>query len=364
MIPYFLVFIIVGVIAGQSSSINNYRISSILLVICVLILSAFAGVRDETVGRDMHVYIINIWKQLSDATNIYEVLYDNEGGSEVGYNILNYCISRFTDDIHWFLFFSQFLSVSVIAYISYLERSFTKTGFVMMVYMLHLYVFSFSAARQSIAICFFALACYLFMYKKKKLLPVIFSLIALSFHNSIIVAFLLPIVFYIFPKYENDEMKFYIGVIIITIILYLAFNTILVGILNYGLLFDKYSTYAEQEGFRSHKASIALCFYMFLMIRYIRVQGWATGFYVKFCQASMFIAGCLHLLGDQTEVAGRVAVYFTLPLLFLSHSVTEEKRNDVYWHTCVPLFIVWMYIAISTGHSECIPYTSKILDLL
>lgn len=364
MIPYFLVFIIVGFIAGHSSSIRNYRISSILLVICVLILSAFAGIRDDTVGTDMHVYIIYVWNHISEITNFYTMLSDEVWGGEIGYRTLNYCVSRFTNDIHWFLFFAQFLSVSIIAYISFLERSSIKTGFVMMVYMLHLYTSSFNITRQSIAICFFVLAYYLFIYKKKKIFPVILYFIALSFHNSIVLAILLPIVYYLFSKYGNNEMKLYIGVIVITIMLYYAFKTVLVEIVNSGLLADKYSAYTEQEGFRSHKASVALCFYLFLMIRYIRVKGWGTGFYVKFCQASMFIAGCLNLLGDQTEVASRVAVYFTLPLLFLSHSVTEKKQHNVYWQTCVPLFIVWVYIAISSGFSECVPYTSKILDSL
>lgn len=363
MIPYLLVFLIVGFIAGQSS-INNYRVSSILLVICVLILSTFAGVRDDTVGTDLHVYIIYVWNHISEITNFYTMLSDEVWGVEIGYRTLNYCVSRFTNDIHWFLFFAQFLSVSIIAYISFLERSSIKTGFVMMVYMLHLYVFSFSAARQSIAICFFVLAYYLFIYKKKKIFPVILYFIALSFHNSIVLAILLPIVYYLFSKYGNNEMKLYIGVIVITIILYYAFKTVLVEIVNFGLLADKYSMYTEQEGYRSHKASIALCFYMFLMIRYLRKMGWVTGLYAVFCQFSMFIAGCLHLLGDQTEVASRVAIYFTLPLLFLSHSVTEKKQNNVYLHTCIPLIIVWIYLAITTGHAECIPYSSKILDSL
>ena len=168
MIPYLFVFIIVGFISTRASSTKSHKESIILLFFCVIVLSSLAGVRDDTVGRDMHVYVLYIWDKISTSKNIVEALVNAElYDVEIGYILLNYCVSRFTEDFHWLLFAIQFISTLIIAYILFKERSSTPTGFVMMVYMLHLYVGSFNLVRQSLAICFFVLAYFLFIYKNK-----------------------------------------------------------------------------------------------------------------------------------------------------------------------------------------------------
>lgn len=363
MLTYFIVFIISLFFYRFAVRKNNKNIV-LPLVVVLLVLSTFAGVRDETVGTDMSVYVVRIWDMFLDVHTFQEVIITSVlSETEFGYSIFNYMISRITSDIHWFLFAHQLLICLITLYIGYKERDNIPTGYVLMFYLLGNYVTTFNLMRQSCAIACVLLAFYWAFYQDKKILAFVAFLLGWSFHNSVILAILLPISYYLFAKFQFNPNTMYIGGIVVTLLLYISFRTFMGSLLNYGILSSKYEMYTDQSGYSSHKALLALYLYFFLLISYLRKFKYAEGIKSSFCQFASFIAVCLFLLGDQTEVANRIASYFTIPMFLLPSSVVANKQRQVYWYVLIPMLVVWVYLGVTTGLSDCVPYTSKILGI-
>ena len=80
----------------------------------------------------------------------------------------------------------------------------------------------------------------------------------------------------------------------------------------------------------------------------------------NFIMICTFISICLLFMGDVTEVANRVTVYYSLPLFFVFRhmNLTEGNLKLLFRSIVFAMFVVWLYSA-SLGFSECVPYSSK-----
>lgn len=179
------------------------------------------------------------------------------------------------------------------------------------------------------------------------------------FHNSIVFAIFLPILHNFVNGISNK--KIYIIAIISTAICISSFSSIIVNLLNFGLLSNKYENYVSQTGYSSHKADIGLFMLIFSLLLYFKSKYKILNTQnYNFIMICTFISICLLFMGDVTEVANRVAVYYSLPLFFVFRhmNLTEGNLKLLFRSIVFAMFVVWLYSA-SLGFSECVPYSSK-----
>ena len=103
---------------GQKTCSNNKRVnilSKIILFIAVLLPSLLAGMRDNSVGIDVEVYIVRDMKtacslQVQSLTDCFAAL---DRAPEYLYMLLVYICSRITADEGLLLFFIQFFTIGI-----------------------------------------------------------------------------------------------------------------------------------------------------------------------------------------------------------------------------------------------------------
>lgn len=360
---YLICFLLSVFCFSLSVKIGKRTFAYFFLVLSILLPSFLAGCRDDTVGTDLQLYGIDCWNISSDMTGMLELIaYCELSDLEVGYISFNYLIGTITSDIHGFLFFHQLIIASIFYVIAFKERKRTTyTNFIVIFYLLTLYVQSFNLLRQSMAIAFIFLAYYLWFVCKKKYWAMAIALFAMLFHNSIIFISLLPVLNRCIKDTSNK--KLYAIAILSTISVFVAFNTLLANLISYGFLSSKYEHYVSQVGYRSHKSDIAFFFLAFVLLLFYEYRMRQSKNY-KFIMISTFVSICLLLLGDVTEVANRVAIYYTFPLYFMfcRSNLPKFVATRLYYILVFAMLAVWLYTA-SIGLSGCVPYTSKILEI-
>ena len=104
---------------AQQMFIKNKKIPGILASFFAIILPAIiAGLRDITIGTDTSSYF-RYFNYACDSNTFME--YNNLSRLEIGYNLIIYIVSRFTNNFNVFLFIAQ-LFVMVPIYIRAYEK--------------------------------------------------------------------------------------------------------------------------------------------------------------------------------------------------------------------------------------------------
>lgn len=357
MLFYFSIFL-VSLIFYRVGIKSNGKIHLIFLFLSALIPTIIASLRDETLGRDMTLYVIPFWDLASSFNNFME--YTEElSGTEFLYLLLNYVVSRFTSDIHFFMFIHQGILMLIIVLIAYKFKNRIPSIFVMAFYFLYLYNTTYSMARQSLAIIIYLYGCT-FLLNKKYTMYYLFLFISFSFHSSAILGALLPLLIIVSDKFKN-KFFLYLLITVCVLFIFISFQVLLPKLISIGLLSSKYSNYVGQEGFRSHKIDLFFLVALMLMIKYIvRIKN------KKIYNVSIlliYISFCLTILGGIMETANRAAYYFVMPLCFMLPLTTNSRilQNKIVRYSTILLLIRFIYLALTVNIADTIPYVSKIV---
>ena len=141
-------------LALKLNGVYRVHISSVYRIIAICFLSALAGVRASTVGADVTTYVLSSWNRVQNYSSIKDVLKFHN--LEIGYEMLEYIISRVSKDVHWLHFFT---AVIISGGVSRFSRSFgKKNSFVlsMFVFMCMYFNQSLNIVRQWLAIAIYA----------------------------------------------------------------------------------------------------------------------------------------------------------------------------------------------------------------
>ncbi|MBO5439475.1 MAG: EpsG family protein [Clostridia bacterium] len=216
MIPY---YIMVGVpivfyllYGGTNQYFNNEKKQRMTIFIFFAILLTLLICRDKTIGVDLSSYLprFNFVKNLSFA-NIFK-----EFEGEHGYWLLNKVISIFTTDDQWFIAIMAAISLLPIARL-YIKESENALLSISIFLILPNFSMMFSGLRQAIAIAIVAMS-FKFVKEKKLILFMLVILLAMTFHTSAFIAFLL------YPIYHMNITKAKLFVFVPAILLVLIFN--------------------------------------------------------------------------------------------------------------------------------------------
>lgn len=176
----------------------NKRAAVFFSVIALFIPSLLAGVRADTVGKDVLEYAVRTF-DLANSSTSYS--YMREYTTEpLGYATLAYITARFFNNTGYFLFTSQVMVILPVYIIAYKKRNQIPMWQTMCAYMFLFYNNSFNVMKQSVSAVFIMLV-YLYMKEHKKAKMIICFLIAFSFHFSAVFG----LVFIYMAKFLNGK---------------------------------------------------------------------------------------------------------------------------------------------------------------
>ncbi|MCI8568944.1 MAG: EpsG family protein [Bacilli bacterium] len=242
MIPYILLFALVMflTVIAQTTYNKSKKLSIALSVICVLILSLFAGFRSLDVGIDISVYGERFFRYCRRFSTI--ISYLSTLNMEKGYLVLNYLVYKLSNNLHVFLFVLQLISASIVYIIAYREKEKGSMWLIVLTYLLLWYNTTFNILRQSISVAILLYA-YKFIEDKKYIKYAISVGIAFLFHKSSILCLAIPILGILS---KTKLKKVYTFLMVTTIlILYNSLDFIIYCVENIFPFLEKYLRYFD-----------------------------------------------------------------------------------------------------------------------
>ncbi len=362
MIIYFVLFVIVYFLGIVWEKNRNRKYAFIFPSAIAIIVSLFAGFRNETVGTDVVVYakpVIEIIK-----TYGVESLLQNNN-VEFLYIAVAYLVNMLHGNLGMLLFFSQLIPIS--CYLLFINKENINASTAVLAYVTMFLGNSFNIMRQAIAM---GIAIFSYTYIKnrnfKKFILVIF--IATNFHRTALI--FLPLYFIYGLKNRNKDYVVKFLIIFILIFGIVFFKDIFMMALDVGILPSKYNifitefynqTFDIQVRALTYKIILfLLCYYFLTRKKYDNVKE------KSFFKLLLIIDLLLYLLGAKISHAERISYYFSyLIYLYIIPRGISVENNNFYMKFIVNIMLVLYFILtyIILGFGDIIPYTSAVLGI-
>lgn len=218
----------------------------------ILSLSLVAGLRAETVGTDVAVYIMPCIERVKYFPEFFSYL--NDVAMEPAFTVILFITGKYFSTPFFVLFVSQLLVIGPLYCTFYKFRETCPMTIAMVVYVLLLYNMSLCIMRQCIAMALFLFA--VFCCDKKKFLKWIITILAIFFHYS---TALIVVIYYFVKLFQNRKNTAISNVVLIFLIVLVAVaSTYLVDLAhNMGLISDRYYfQFIDRQGSADENVSI------------------------------------------------------------------------------------------------------------
>ena len=365
MFIYLLVFFILLVLSNIYVKTNEKK-KKIVLSIIILLLSVLGGVRASNIGTDVMVYGER-WFNISVNTNSLSSLLKIIQTTDIGYVILNYIVSRFTDNFNVFLFVHQ-LIINIL--ICTTIAKYCKNGNIILGLLFYYFVYYFrtyNLLRQAVALAI-VLWSVRYLIENKKIKYIISILIAAQFHATAYFC-ILTLIIYMLLRSTNKYRKIFILLIsFVSIICVINLLDIMTILYNMGIINDR--IYAYTYTFIKSEVSFNLIEFMIKIAGIIISSLYIFGYKKEIDKNDKFLylIMVLDLIVSQTSnfisYAGRLAYYYgTINVIFLPNvieKVSYNKQNYVIFNiiSIGLLFAYWFITFIVNKSCEVYPYQS------
>ena len=287
-----------------------------------LVLWLIQSLRALTVGRDLINYIpfflSTDYKEVSE--NI-----------EIGYLYFNRFIYNYiTTDPHVFL---SIVSACILLPFTIVVKKYSKIpalSFIIFASFV-IYIFSFSALRQSIAIGLTTLS-YIFVEEKKLLPFLLLVFIASTIHTSAIIF----IIVYPCCNYINLNKKTYIILTISLIFLISSLKSVIQIILPFIFSEGKYDSYIETNASPAYNLLILIV--LFYIASFFIKRPDTTDKNMRFF---LFLSVACQSLGLISPAAPRIGFYF---FIFIGIALTNIIKNGNFTHSSKKLGITFIFV--------------------
>ena len=334
------------------------------LIISILIPAAVAGVRDLSVGADLGGgYGIVVWKLAIHSDSFYK-LQSSLNDIEFIYLALNFITSRYTTDIHWFLFIHECVIMTLIVWAALRCKEKFNSEFILIFILFYLYCISFSMLRQSIAVASVLLAStWIFENQmKKSIIPTYLGCLA---HSSAFFAIFLYPFKYVVEKFFNKKKILILLMALFGFIGFSFYAVIMQWLMSIGLYSNHYELYVGQTGFKTHKIDIALILGLIASLYTFVQKEERNEPFFTYSLCLLVISFILNLFGSIVEIAVRVAHYFMVVVAVVLPQSAKHKlcRFRLECASIILLIVQFVYLAITTGFDCAVPYKSFLLGL-
>ena len=317
MLPYYillcapiLLFLVYG---GHTNKIKSQSKNKFIMAVFFAILIVILALREKNVGIDITNYLgmFSRTAKMSFA-QIFKFYED-----EQGYYLLNKLISFITVDNQWFLVIMALITTIPVA-VLYIKESENPILTISIFITISNFSMLFSALRQSMALAVVAIS-YYFIKHKKPLWFILFILLAITFHKSAFVAFLL----YPFYHMNITRNKLLIFVPITTIVLIFnkpIFKFLLQFMNNLGYEYEYKDTGAYM---------MIILFALFLALSYIAPKEDELDMETKGLRGISVLALMIQIFALTSSVAMRMNCYTMMfyPILIPKIINRASERN-------------------------------------
>ncbi|WP_017401298.1 EpsG family protein [Acinetobacter radioresistens] len=317
MLPYILIlFLVILWIWVEKKSLNR---DALWIPLSFLIL--FASFRNYRVGTDTGNYVKNFISQLN-----YQYFNFNDN-VEIGYQLIEYSLLRFTHNYFWLLFVTSFIVVFCYLYVfKKYSKDYISSVFIFIT--LGTYTFFFNGLRQGIAMAIFALAIP-YLVKRKFSKYFLICILASFFHSSA----LLMLPFY-FLVNLNIRILYKITLAFLSSLLLSKFLITYIATTNQR--YESYSQTSENSG-----GLITLAFYVVVFI-------------------IMYISSYLYKIKDreflQILTFYSVGVVFMIPVALLESNPSGPQRLLPYFTWVLALILPYLYKKINNKYIYIISF--------
>lgn len=329
----------------------------------ILPLLLLAALRDYTIGTDTDGYPLYIWEVCAKSTSLVYAIASIGGMVEPLYIILEYVVSRFSNDMHWMLFVSH--AIIFINIIFAIQKHSIKPAVGIFLYFCTFFNFSMNGARQSLALSFLPLVVFYFNDRKYIKFAVL-ALIAYFFHSSSALCVLIYLLCYMINRHPHFfERKVTMFLIFLSsILLILFFSIIIEQLAGMNIIRTEYMDRYGSEDMYGSRVPISDVFInglnLFVIYKYRKYYRGS----LSFCFVRYIAIFALLLLGAGliSVFLVRVALYFEILSTIYSAQILSNMNNKKALHIYGLYLFYWIMITFA-NLGEVNPYTSKILGI-
>lgn len=360
-------------IANKEIKNNRKALGLLFSAFAIFVASFFAGARNPSVGIDANEYVITLKNRAINES--FKSYWNNGSYVEIGFRLLIYILTLINNKNFFILFMIQCISFSCIYYFAYRKREDISMTLMIVTYLLTCYTNTYTIMRQEIATGFILLS-LLEIEKKKKIKAFLLFLIAMSFHNSAILALIIYFLFAIMDskkiskKYKNTIFIFTILIISAVSVNYksiLYFFTYKINILpaKYYNYFS--SDFAREDAVISFSNYIERVILLLTGIIYI-IKKKDDNEYKKYYLLLLIEAFLYFSISKTLTNADRAGVYFkTIGTIYCIPKLTQVVKNNKFNKVliCAAIIItmlvfwIWKYPIKHTRNAYPYIYASR-----
>lgn len=355
MIIHFILLLLALALFIFSLDKKNFKITTFVLFCLFIVLSfILVSFRSETVGNDTAGYV-----QFFHTSGYYDSLHAllNDTRFEPGYVLLNYIVSRLSDD--YTMFFLTYSLINFFCTVYFFRKyCFNKNAWPILWLIWPTFYWSFSAVRASIAVCLTYMFFDAFLQNRIKK-AIIWLLIAGSFHVSALVSGICLIVkLPVFSKIKKYPFLVAVGFLCIGVELGQLMS----------LLPSYYSNYYTDSAYAEGGMRIAsLMDFLMLSFCYIttrtnpdRIKSWE---YVSDFNLFFLLAIGFSFLGLLFNPFNRIEMFFVPPaIIYMMNSyryLSQIKKIGLILGSCVVCLYQIVAFLIRPEWLGIFPYTFK-----
>lgn len=376
MIPYIVVFLINFCLANQAEKtfFKKKGQCCICLALIVVINTIFVGLRNFGIGIDTLVYI-NDYFNVARYISVYKVFH-NTGDMDVGFLLLAKIASWLSHDSQMLLVLTELVIMGFIIFgLFEYKKTFPRLNFVwfLVLFSAAYYYHSENLMRQfcAMAAAFFAFS----QYKQKKYLSyALFQVIALSFHSTASLFFLVPI--YDCISGMNGKKKYGLALVAfaVFIVAFVSYYYVITMLGHFGIINEIYADrYGENSSIEGSSAKIGIRYVLeylvpLFMIYYTKKKKVLS----SSCFYMLFVLFISMLIFEQVRFISkymyRLGFYFGLIYYAYMAMALNTKKIAPFFKFLFVAFmyvdsyyaVIWLTNQAGIGGYE---YASKILGL-
>lgn len=338
MIPYVVVFVFVLLIA---IFIDNKRTPNIIkkamLVVIILTLSLFGGMRSYDTGIDLKVYGVSWFERAEKSVSFRDYVKKStlaSGGEtkDVGYLYLNYVVAKTTGNLTAFLVLLQTITNAPILIVLYRKRNKNPFALSLLIYLCLFYCRNFNMMRQGAAISLVFLASGEIRERKIKNF-LLLSIIAYSMHSTAIIMTITQILIALTRKMPEFHYRRVIkGIFAGSLIFVFMINTVLLWLYNAGLITNRYYHYIDTYSNKGFDLPVV----DFIMLTIMTLPSLVVFFCKKnnktereeITDQALSIEGLiLYLTRLAIVYSDRLSLYFQYHVLIASPAAMKQAQN-------------------------------------
>lgn len=378
MIIYLVCFTMSCWLLKQADKIKNNKLFRLIVIFLSLLLPCLlSGLRYETIGTDVLVYVKPLFNCAKYADSFSDFLLMNVDNIrivqdyEIGFTSIVFFVAKLTNNFQILLFVIQSLIIfPIYSGLKKFKCLDGKVWFSMLVFYLMFFNSTLNAMRQYIGIAFVFYGCScLINDSKSKFKFFKYLIIGILFHNSSIIGLTIYFIYTSLKKQNNirlvfNNYKVSLSKIMLLLIIFLGIffiiNSNILEVLVRDIGFERYSRYISGNALFSIFALLRFLppLLLFFILRNKFVKENQNAYFYMLAFALTLIINQFSTANIRAGRIGYLFSIFNIVSFTLLCNLDNNKKNNrlVSFFTIIYLLVYWYYIFVYSGSSETIPY--------